>query len=124
MNPTSMVGWRLSANGSLIPPHDLLTGNLPNAATQKRGSERLFQYLEAEGSDPEDYARYLLSFPLVVCSFLLFMCFSLCSILNFTFVFPFPYLCCQISFVLFIMCLIFSSFRFFSYAVAKFQYLF
>lgn len=61
VNPTSMVGWRLSANGSLIPPHDLLTGNLPNAATQKRGSERLFQYLEAEGSDPEDYARYLLS---------------------------------------------------------------
>lgn len=59
VNPTSMVGWRLSANGSLIPPHDLLTGSLPNAATQKRGSERLFQYLEAEGSDPEDYARYL-----------------------------------------------------------------
>ncbi|KAI8040043.1 hypothetical protein M5D96_007468 [Drosophila gunungcola] len=48
-----------SANGSLIPPHDLLTGGLPNAATQKRGSERLFQYLEAEGSDPEDYARLL-----------------------------------------------------------------
>lgn len=60
MNPTSMVGWRLSANGSLIPPHDLLTGGLPNAATQKRGSERLFQYLEADGSDPEDYARYML----------------------------------------------------------------
>lgn len=59
VNPSSMVGWRLSANGSLIPPHDLLTGGLPNAATQKRGSERLFQYLEAEGSDPEDYARYL-----------------------------------------------------------------
>ena len=55
-----MVGWRLSANGSLIPPHDLLTGGLPNAATQKRGSERLFQYLEADGSDPEDYARYTL----------------------------------------------------------------
>ncbi|XP_022220257.2 protein charlatan isoform X2 [Drosophila obscura] len=59
VNPTSMVGWRLSANGSLIPPHDLLTGGLPNASTQKRGSERLFQYLEAEGSDPEDYARLL-----------------------------------------------------------------
>ncbi|XP_033156052.1 protein charlatan isoform X4 [Drosophila mauritiana] len=59
VNPSSMVGWRLSANGSLIPPHDLLTGGLPNAATQKRGSERLFQYLEAEGSDPEDYARLL-----------------------------------------------------------------
>ncbi|XP_075165350.1 zinc finger transcriptional factor charlatan isoform X2 [Haematobia irritans] len=59
VNPTSMVGWRLSANGSLIPPHDLLTGGLPNAATQKRGSERLFQYLEADGSDPEDYARLL-----------------------------------------------------------------
>lgn len=54
-----MVGWRLSANGSLIPPHDLLTGGLPNAAAQKRGSERLFQYLEADGSDPEDYARYI-----------------------------------------------------------------
>lgn len=52
-----MVGWRLSANGSLIPPHDLLTTGLPNAAAQKRGSERLFQYLEADGSDPEDYAR-------------------------------------------------------------------
>lgn len=62
VNPSSMVGWRLSANGSLIPPHDLLTGGLPNAATQKRGSERLFQYLEAEGSDPEDYARYIFFF--------------------------------------------------------------
>lgn len=25
---------------------------------QKRGAERLFQYMEADGSDPEDYARY------------------------------------------------------------------
>lgn len=24
---------------------------------QKRGAERLFQYMEADGSDPEDYAR-------------------------------------------------------------------
>lgn len=56
-----MVGWRLSANGSLIPPQDLLTGGLPNAAAQKRGSERLFQYLEADGSDTEDYARYIIN---------------------------------------------------------------
>lgn len=124
MNPTSMVGWRLSANGSLIPPHDLLTGNLPNATTQKRGSERLFQYLEAEGSDPEDYARYLLSF--------LWVSFDVClfSILNFTFVFPFPYFCCQVSyfpFILLILCLISSipiEFSSIFYAVAKFQYLF
>lgn len=80
VNPTSMVGWRLSANGSLIPPHDLLTGNLPNAATQKRGSERLFQYLEAEGSDPEDYARYL---PHVVCFSHLFASFVFLSLVFF-----------------------------------------
>ncbi|XP_055853762.1 protein charlatan isoform X2 [Episyrphus balteatus] len=59
VNPTSMVGWRLSANGSLIPPHDLITGGLAVNANQKRGAERLFQYLEADGSDPEDYARLL-----------------------------------------------------------------
>lgn len=53
VNPSSMVGWRISANGSLIPPESgLLT--TPN---YKRGAERLFQYLEADGSDPEDYAR-------------------------------------------------------------------
>lgn len=66
-----MVGWRLSANGSLIPPHDLLTGSLPNAAAQKRGSERLFQYLEADGSDPEDYARYIYIWIFQCCVFIL-----------------------------------------------------
>lgn len=54
----AMGGWRLSASGALIPPQDLLTSGLPNAAVQKRGSERLFQYLEADGSDTEDYSRY------------------------------------------------------------------
>lgn len=60
MNTTAMGGWRLSATGTLIPPPDLLTSGLPNAAVQKRGSERLFQYLEADGSDTEDYTRYFL----------------------------------------------------------------
>uniref|UniRef100_A0A1B0BGQ2 C2H2-type domain-containing protein n=1 Tax=Glossina palpalis gambiensis TaxID=67801 RepID=A0A1B0BGQ2_9MUSC len=59
VNPTSMGGWRLSATGALIPPQDLLTSGLPNAAVQKRGSERLFQYLEADGSDTEDYSRLI-----------------------------------------------------------------
>lgn len=27
------------------------------SSTQKRGAERLFQYMEADGSDPEDYTR-------------------------------------------------------------------
>lgn len=27
------------------------------SAMQKRGAERLFQYMEADGSDPEDYSR-------------------------------------------------------------------
>uniref|UniRef100_A0A1A9W7T6 Uncharacterized protein n=1 Tax=Glossina brevipalpis TaxID=37001 RepID=A0A1A9W7T6_9MUSC len=54
-----MGGWRLSATGALIPPQDLLTSGLPNAAVQKRGSERLFQYLEADGSDTEDYSRLI-----------------------------------------------------------------
>lgn len=31
----------------------------PAAVTQKRGAERLFQYMEAEGSDPEDYQKQL-----------------------------------------------------------------
>lgn len=26
---------------------------------QKKGAERLFQYMEADDSDPEDYARYV-----------------------------------------------------------------
>ncbi|KAL5289528.1 hypothetical protein ACFFRR_009560 [Megaselia abdita] len=53
VNPSSMVGWRISANGSLIPPE----GGLLTTPNYKRGAERLFQYLEADGSDPEDYAR-------------------------------------------------------------------
>lgn len=28
-----------------------------SSGSQKRGAERLFQYMEADGSDPEDYAR-------------------------------------------------------------------
>lgn len=28
-----------------------------NNSRQKRGAERLFQYLEADDSDPEDYSR-------------------------------------------------------------------
>lgn len=28
-----------------------------NSSSQKRGAERLFQYMEADGSDPEDYTR-------------------------------------------------------------------
>lgn len=62
VNPTtaSMVSWRLSANGSLLPPHIEAPPILQNSTNpnQKRGAERLFQYLEADGSDPEDYARY------------------------------------------------------------------
>lgn len=53
VNPSAMVGWRISANGSLIPPE----GGLLTTPNYKRGAERLFQYLEADGSDPEDYAR-------------------------------------------------------------------
>jgi len=60
VNPSSMLGgWRVNTNGSIIPSHDLISGTLQNVAAQKRGSDRLFQYLEAEGSDPEDYARYM-----------------------------------------------------------------
>lgn len=29
-----------------------------SSINQKRGAERLFQYFEADDSDPEDYARY------------------------------------------------------------------
>lgn len=28
-----------------------------SSSSQKRGAERLFQYMEADGSDPEDYTR-------------------------------------------------------------------
>lgn len=33
-----------------------------NSTNQKRGAERLFQYFEADDSDPEDYARYFCTF--------------------------------------------------------------
>lgn len=32
-------------------------GDGNSSASQKRGAERLFQYMEADGSDPEDYTR-------------------------------------------------------------------
>lgn len=53
VNPSSIIGWRISANGSLIPPE----GGVLTTPNYKRGADRLFQYLEADGSDPEDYAR-------------------------------------------------------------------
>ncbi|XP_055372467.1 protein charlatan isoform X2 [Condylostylus longicornis] len=59
-NPTTMAGWRIGPNGSLIPPSHLTEPNgLNSNPSQKRGAERLFSYLEADGSDPEDYARQL-----------------------------------------------------------------
>lgn len=43
-------------NGSWRSNVSALNESLPT--NQKRGAERLFQYFEADGSDPEDYSRY------------------------------------------------------------------
>lgn len=47
--------WRSSTSAST-----LLSSAASSESTstiQKRGAERLFQYMEADGSDPEDYSR-------------------------------------------------------------------
>lgn len=55
-NPNLGNSWRTSSNNTttttIIP-----SGVESTSSTQKRGAERLFQYMEADGSDPEDYTR-------------------------------------------------------------------
>lgn len=38
--------------------HNHHTNKSSSSTSQKHGAERLFAYLEADGSDPEDYNRY------------------------------------------------------------------
>lgn len=45
----------ISGTGPTSPTVSKSNGN--SSGTQKRGAERLFQYFEADDSDPEDYAR-------------------------------------------------------------------
>lgn len=49
-NMHNSIGVRGGGNGSNI-------NNNTNSNKQKSGDERLFQYMEADGSDPEDYTR-------------------------------------------------------------------
>lgn len=55
-----MDRWRSNANTSSINTstngNTKTNGNVNNC-NQKRGAERLFQYFEADDSDPEDYSR-------------------------------------------------------------------
>lgn len=47
--------WRtMASDGSVSSPSTIKTNSNVN---QKKGAERLFQYFEADDSDPEDYAR-------------------------------------------------------------------
>lgn len=45
------------SSGTGINTSNVAKTNGSNSMNQKRGAERLFQYFEAEDSDPEDYAR-------------------------------------------------------------------
>lgn len=51
--------WRsmIGANGSTGVNSTKTNGNNTSNTNQKHGAERLFQYFEADDSDPEDYAR-------------------------------------------------------------------
>lgn len=59
---TSNTTWRTS-NGTttvvnaMAMASGIVPGNESTSSMQKRGAERLFQYMEADGSDPEDYSR-------------------------------------------------------------------
>lgn len=54
-------GISMASNPGATKPND--SGNSSSSSSgngnskQKRGAERLFQYLEADDSDPEDYTR-------------------------------------------------------------------
>lgn len=52
-NPNLGNNWRAASTTSTI----MSSGVESTSSTQKRGAERLFQYMEADGSDPEDYTR-------------------------------------------------------------------
>lgn len=58
--------WRSSSDGSANPAGNIHNSNIGsggsgtsnnNSNRHKSGDERLFQYMEADGSDPEDYTR-------------------------------------------------------------------
>lgn len=44
----------MASDGSVSSPSTMKANSNVN---QKKGAERLFQYFEADDSDPEDYAR-------------------------------------------------------------------
>lgn len=59
---TSSNTWRNgSASATVVNAMAMASGIVPvnesTSSMQKRGAERLFQYMEADGSDPEDYSR-------------------------------------------------------------------
>lgn len=53
-NPNLGNSWRTAATTATTI---MSSGVESTSSTQKRGAERLFQYMEADGSDPEDYTR-------------------------------------------------------------------
>lgn len=57
-NNSNNIGnnWR-STTSSTIMSSTSGSGVESTSSIQKRGAERLFQYMEADGSDPEDYTR-------------------------------------------------------------------
>lgn len=44
-------------SGNSVGLSNTIKTNGNSCTNQKRGAERLFQYFEADDSDPEDYAR-------------------------------------------------------------------
>lgn len=60
-NNSNNIGnnWRSSGSGGggSTAIMSSSSGVESTSSIQKRGAERLFQYMEADGSDPEDYTR-------------------------------------------------------------------
>lgn len=59
MNINLNSNWRTTLSETGVNSSNLSKLNGNNGVNQKSGAERLFQYFEADDSDPEDYARYL-----------------------------------------------------------------
>ncbi|XP_055313876.1 protein charlatan [Sitodiplosis mosellana] len=56
---TSAHNWRTMVGDASVSSPSTMKSNVNSNVNQKKGAERLFQYFEADDSDPEDYARQL-----------------------------------------------------------------
>lgn len=53
----TIVGGGGSTSAAMAAAAGIVVPGESTSSMQKRGAERLFQYMEADGSDPEDYSR-------------------------------------------------------------------